>query len=278
MTKFIAILLSIARAVQVFAGDVTGGFFRVTRNGAALLGLAVAVGAAALLFNPQWRHEGEARLTNWLTDRKVAAQGIVPEPGAIERATAADPDTLPPEQANVALWIARKYRVAPEPLAALVAEAYEVGRINRIDPTLILAVMAVESGFNPFAQSAAGAQGLMQVMPEIHSDKYALFGGMYAAFDPKTNLRVGTRILKEFIDRTGSVQGGLKHYVGAANLPHDGNYTDKVMAEYARMYQVANGVPLPTQAAPTQPPLRAADTPAAPPADSKAPLTVAALR
>ena len=270
MTKFIAFLLSIMRAVHVFAGDVTGGFFRVTRHGAALLGLAVTVGVAALVFNPQWRHEGEARLTDWLTDRKVAAQGIVPDPGAIQRATAADPSALPPEQANVALWIARKYRVAPEPLAALVAEAYEVGRINRIDPTLILAVMAVESGFNPFAQSSAGAQGLMQVMPEIHAGKYALFGGAYAAFDPKTNLRVGARVLKEFIDRTGSVQGGLKHYVGAANLPGDGNYTDKVMAEYARMYQVAHGVPLP---APT-PPTRTAATPA--PAGGK-PFDVAAL-
>jgi len=272
--KPIAILLSIARAVKVFASDVAGGFFQVTRNSAALLGLAVAIGAAALVFKPQWRHESEARLMNWLTDRKVAAQGIVPEPGAIKRATAANPSTLPPEQANVALWIARKYRVAPEPLAALVAEAYEAGRINRIDPTLILAVMAIESSFNPFAQSSAGAQGLMQVMPEIHSDKYALFGGLYAAFDPKTNLRVGTRILKECIERAGSVQGGLKYYVGAANLPNDGNYSDKVMAEYGRMYQVANGVPPPIQ---TPPPVRAAVTPTPPPASVKAPLNVAAL-
>ncbi|MDR0274603.1 MAG: lytic transglycosylase domain-containing protein [Burkholderiaceae bacterium] len=267
-----ALLLSIARAVKAFAGDVAEGFSRVTRSSVALIGLAVAIGVAALVFQPQWRYEGEARLTAWLTARKVAAQGIVPEPGAIERATAANPDTLPPEQANVALWIARKYRVAPEPLAALVAEAYEAGHINQIDPTLILAVMAVESGFNPFAQSSVGAQGLMQIMPAVHSEKYALFGGPYAAFDPKTNLRVGARVLKECIERTGSVQGGLKYYVGAANLPGDGNYTNKVMAEYARLYQVANGAP-----APTQPPPHLADAPAPAPTDDKTPLNVAAL-
>ncbi|MHC5879399.1 lytic transglycosylase domain-containing protein, partial [Streptococcus pyogenes] len=87
-----------------------------------------------------------------------------------------------------------------------------------IDPTLILAVMAIESGFNPFAQSSVGAQGLMQVMTNVHSEKYRHFGGEYAAFDPLSNLRVGVKILREYISRAGSVEGGLKWYVGAANL------------------------------------------------------------
>jgi hypothetical protein len=61
---------------------------------------------------------------------------------------------LPKQQAAIAYWLSKKYRVAPEPLSALVAEAYEVGqRTAKLDPTLILAIMAVESGFNPFAQS-----------------------------------------------------------------------------------------------------------------------------
>ena len=174
------------------------------------------------------------------------------------------------------MWIAKKYRVAPEPVAALVAEAYEVGQANKLDPTLILAVMAIESSFNPFAQSAVGAQGLMQVMTEIHSDKYQSFGGQYAAFDPKSNLRVGVKVLQECIARAGSVQAGLKWYVGAANLPGDGGYAEKVLAEHARLYQVAKGKALP---APT---LRAEATqpagPSAPPATNAAPaVKVAAL-
>ena len=180
------------------------------------------------------------------------------------------------EEGAVALWIAKKYRVAPEPVAALVAEAYDVGRANKLDPTLILAVMAIESSFNPFAQSPVGAQGLMQVMTQIHSDKYEHFGGQYAAFDPKSNLRVGVKVLSEYVTRTGSVEGGLKWYVGAANLPTDGGYADKVMAEHSRLSQVAKGKTIPLTD--NTPALRAATTPApsAAPAGN-APVKVAAL-
>ena len=267
---------AVGRGVRTFTTDVAEGFFEITHNSLALVGVAVVLAVAMLTMRPDLRQQGEERLTSWLTARKVAAMGIQPELGAIERATAANPSTLPQEQATVAMWIAKKYRVAPEPVAALVAEAYEVGQANKLDPTLILAVMAIESSFNPFAQSAMGAQGLMQVMTEIHSDKYQSFGGQYAAFDPKSNLRVGVKVLQECIARAGSVQAGLKWYVGAANLPGDGGYAEKVLAEHARLYQVAKGKALP---APT---LRAEATqpagPSAPPATNAAPaVKVAAL-
>ena len=267
---------AVGRGVRTFTTDVAEGFFEITHNSLALVGVAVVLAVAMLTMRPDLRQQGEERLTSWLTARKVAAMGIQPELGAIERATAANPSTLPQEQATVAMWIAKKYRVAPEPVAALVAEAYEVGQANKLDPTLILAVMAIESSFNPFAQSAVGAQGLMQVMTEIHSDKYQSFGGQYAAFDPKSNLRVGVKVLQECIARAGSVQAGLKWYVGAANLHGDGGYAEKVLAEHARLYQVAKGKALP---APT---LRAEATqpagPSAPPATNAAPaVKVAAL-
>lgn len=241
-------LASLGRGVRTFAGDVAEGFFEIVHNSFALLGLVVVFGIVLLGSRPDLRQQGEEHLTSWLTERQVAAMGIRPELDAIGRATAANPGDLPQEQANVAFWIAKKYKVAPEPLAALVAEAYDVGRANRLDPTLILAVMAVESSFNPFAQSPVGAQGLMQVMTEIHSDKYVHFGGQYAAFDPKTNLRVGVKVLQECIARAGSIEGGLRHYVGAANLPSDGGYAKKVLAEHARLYQVAKGKPHPSVA------------------------------
>ena len=78
--------------------------------------------------------------------------------------------------------------------------------------------MAVESSFNPFAQSPVGAQGLMQVMTKVHNDKYEAFGGNLAAFDPVTNLRVGVQVLKECIARAGCLEAGLRFYVGAANI------------------------------------------------------------
>jgi hypothetical protein len=235
----------LARGMRTFASDVAQGFFEITHNGFALLGLAVVFASIMLVARPDLRQAGEQRLWTWLHARQAEAIGMVPELDAIERATALNPTELPKQQAAVAYWLSRKYRVAPEPLSALVVEAYEIGARNKLDPTLILAVMAVESGFNPFAQSPVGAQGLMQVMTGVHSDKYASFGGKLAAFDPVTNLRVGVRVLQECIQRAGSVQAGLRFYVGAANLPDDGGYADKVMAEHARLKLVAAGKPVP---------------------------------
>mgnify|MGYP000994395801 FL=1 len=231
----------IVSGVRTFVADVTEGFLEITHNSFALIGLAVAFVVLTLTARPDLRQAGEAHLMDWLQSRQVALLEMPVELGAIERATASNPKDLPKEQAAVAYWLSKKYRVAPEPLSALVAEAYETGARTKIDPTLILAIMAIESSFNPFAQSSVGAQGLMQVMTRVHTDKYENFGGHFAAFDPVTNLRVGVKVLQECIERAGSVEGGLRYYVGAANLPDDGGYTAKVLAEHFRLRQVAGG-------------------------------------
>jgi hypothetical protein len=192
-----------------------------------------------------------------LQDRQATINGFVSSNDAVDRATAADPRNLPKQQAAVTYWLSRKYNIAPEPLSALVAEAYETGAKTRLDPTLILAIMAVESGFNPFAQSSVGAQGLMQVMTKVHSEKYQFFGGQLAAFDPLTNLRVGVKVLQECIARAGSLEGGLKYYVGAANMEDDGGYAGKVMAEHSRLQQVAAGRSVPTIAPAASVPVKA---------------------
>lgn len=245
-----------ARALRTFAADVAQGFFEITHNGLALVGVAVVVALAALTARPDLRQAGESQLMSWLQERQIAALGMVPDLDAIDRATAANPKDLPKQQAAVAYWLSRKYRVAPEPISALVAEAWQAGSRAKLDPTLILAVMAVESGFNPFAQSSVGAQGLMQVMTRVHTDKYEVFGGKLAAFDPVTNLRVGVKVLQECIQRAGSLQAGLKFYVGAAHLPDDGGYADKVMAEHLRLQQVAAGRAVPVFTPPPITPLR----------------------
>ncbi|MES1265740.1 MAG: lytic transglycosylase domain-containing protein, partial [Variovorax sp.] len=220
-------------------------------NGFAVVGLVAVFSVLTLLARPDLRQAGESQLMTWLHARQAQALGLVPELDAIDRATALNPKDLPKQQAAVAYWLSKKYRVAPEPLGALVAEAYEIGAKSKLDPTLILAVMAVESGFNPFAQSPVGAQGLMQVMTGVHKDKYKYFGGQLAAFDPVTNLRVGVKVLQECIQRAGSLNAGLKFYVGAANLGDDGGYADKVMAEHARLRQVASGRAVPLATPPT---------------------------
>ena len=236
------------QGLRTFATDIAQGFFEITHNSFAIVGLAVMFVVITLTARPELREIGEVKLFGWLQTRQIAVTGLPSELDAIDRATASNPQDLPKQQAAVAYWLSKKYRVAPEPLSALVAEAYEIGIRTKLDPTLILAVMAVESGFNPFAQSPVGAQGLMQVMTQVHSDKYESFGGKLAAFDPLTNLRVGVKVLQECITRAGSLEGGLRYYVGAANIEDDGGYAGKVMAEHARLQMVVKGRTVPLAA------------------------------
>lgn len=205
-----------------------------------LLGLLIAVLATVLLFRPDWRDMSEWHLLSWLKVRQIEQTGLGTDIDAIDRVTATNPQELPKAQAHLAQWLSKKYRVAPEPISALVAAAYETGRHIKIEPTLILAVMAVESGFNPFAQSSVGAQGLMQVMTKVHTDKYENFGGKLAAFDPISNLKVGAKVLLDCITRAGSVEGGLKQYVGTTT-DDDGGYTAKVLLEQERLLEVVTG-------------------------------------
>jgi hypothetical protein len=246
---------AVASSLRVFLEDTGHGLLEVCHSSLALLGLIVF--AAMLLFvvaHADLRQDLEQQLRSWLQARQEERERMaigpvqeadwtvaLAEPTAIRRATALDPAELDRQQAAVAYWISRRYRVAPEPIGRLVQEAWEVGRQANIDPTLILAVMAIESSFNPFAQSPVGAQGLMQVMTRIHEPKYEAFGGSHAAFDPVTNLRVGVQVLKECIQRAGSLERGLKFYVGAANLADDGGYASKVLAEQAFLRQVSQG-------------------------------------
>ena len=244
--------------------NTVNAFFRFSHNGFALIGLAMAFTGITLATQPELRQGLELRVTAWLQERQYDLLGMEARPDAVERATALDPKELPKQQASVAYWLSQKYRVAPEPLGALVAEAYQIGVKVKVEPTLLLAIMAIESGFNPFAQSPVGAQGLMQVMTRVHSDKYDNFGGVHAAFDPVTNLRVGAKVLQDCIARAGSVEGGLRQYVGATTNG-DGGYVVKVMSEFGRLQSVAAGKSVPI-AAPQQVAVAAPTAPAAAPA------------
>ncbi|AYB52299.2 lytic transglycosylase domain-containing protein [Ralstonia solanacearum] len=146
----------------------------------------------------------------------------------------------PREQAAVAEYIARKYRVAATATGQLVKAAYQTGKEVGLDPLLILGVMAIESSFNPFAESGMGAQGLMQVMTKVHQDKYQVMGGVGAALNPYANIKVGALVLKDCIARAGSIEGGLKLYVGAVTQG-DGGYGGKVLQERSRLRLVAIG-------------------------------------
>lgn len=257
------------RSVGVFVRDVGRGLLEAGHNTLALVGLVAVAVTAFTVTRPELRQQAEVVALEWLQDRheqrELAAGNVLvglDEPDAVSRATATDPGSLSKEQAAVAQWLSRRYRVAAEPVAALVQEAWAVGQRAGLDPTLILAVIAIESSFNPFAQSPVGAQGLMQVMTRVHDDKYSSFGGTHAAFDPITNLRVGVQVLKECIVRAGSVGEGLRHYVGAALLETDGGYASRVLTEQSYLRAVTAGRSVPVTV-PNSGPLVPADKVAA---------------
>jgi Transglycosylase SLT domain len=268
------IIQSVRTSCAVFVRDVGNGLLEVSHNGLAFVGLAVVAVVAFFGSQHDMRKSVETAALDWLKERhEVRAENdgnmlvALAEPDAVARATAVDPGDLPRQQAAVATWLSRRYKVAPEPVSRIVQEAWQLGARAKLDPTLILAVLAVESSFNPFAQSHVGAQGLMQVMTRIHDDKYSAFGGNHAAFDPLTNLRVGVQVLKDCIAQAGSVEGGLKYYVGAANMPDDGGYAAKVLGEQSHLKQVVAGknvaVTVPqTAPRPAETPAKAAQEPA----------------
>ena len=180
----------------------------------------------------------------------------------------ATPAATQHQQALVTNWLAKKYRVAGEATDMLVSAAYGTAKEIKLDPLLILSVMAIESGFNPFAESPVGAQGLMQVMSKVHHEKFQQLGGIKAALNPLANIKVGSLILKDYVTRGGSVEAGLKLYVGAAAFDTDFGYGSRVLAEYRRLKDVAVGktVPLttPSYVAKAKPAEHAITTPAAP--------------
>jgi hypothetical protein len=234
-----------------------------THKSMALLGLVLATAVVLFVTQPGLRSSAEQHVFGWLLDRQFPDTGWALDPQALENVTATDPVVLPQDQARLADWLSRKYRVAKEPISVLVAEAFAVGQQTRVDPMLILSVMAMESRFNPFAASPVGAQGLMQVMTRVHSDKFESFGGDLAAFDPVSNLRVGALVLKETIRRAGSVEGGLRLYVGA--VTSDGSdYINKVLSEHDRLKRVAEGQRVAFNAFQRQTPAIEADPPVLP--------------
>jgi Transglycosylase SLT domain len=144
------------------------------------------------------------------------------------------------QMAAMTRWLSSKYGVSQPKLKKLVAEAFIAGKKFNIDPTLILAVAAVESNFNQLAVSPMGAQGLMQVRTSVHKNRYESFGGAQAAFNARANMEVGSQILRDYIIRTGSVRKALKYYVGAANSSSDGGYASKVLHVHEHLQRIAD--------------------------------------
>jgi soluble lytic murein transglycosylase-like protein len=136
---------------------------------------------------------------------------------------------------QLAAVVARRYKVAEGAAGAVVRTAFREAGRQGLDPLLILAVIAVESRFNPFAASEQGALGLMQVVPRFHKDKMPDEGAP-AMLEPEANIVLGTRILKDSIRRGGSDEAGLQLYNGAFD-DETRAYANRVLTERRRIEQ-----------------------------------------
>lgn len=205
--------------------DIRSGFVEVTRHSLAMVGLALLALVLTFAARPNLQTTASEWLMGWLSSRHDEGQLLAQQ-------------ELQTEQASVTRWLSRKYRIAPQPLSTLVAEAWQLGQLSQLPPTLILAVMAVESGFNPFAKGTQGAMGLMQIEPSSHADVLTQFGGRLAAFDPLTNLRLGARQLQASVLQGGSVEAGLRQYAQSSGQVNDSVYVERVLAEFRQLERI----------------------------------------
>jgi soluble lytic murein transglycosylase-like protein len=141
------------------------------------------------------------------------------------------------EQRALADFIARRWRIAESAATSFVAIAYRAGKKHSVDPLLILSVMAIESRYNPVAESVVGAKGLMQIIPKYHLEKLLDHGGEEALLDPEVNIHVGAQILREYYRRLGDQEAALQRYAGAFDEPTS-RYAAKVFEERMRLEPV----------------------------------------
>lgn len=216
--------MSATLAARNFMERGTGAFLHYLHIDQAIVGLALAFVLA-----------GGLTAGTGLFRSTTAAKSSVEVP-ATTPGTEHAPQRLTPALTAVLDQVAQRYRVSSEALLPAFEAAQAAGREWRVDPLLIIAVISIESRFNPISQSSMGAVGLMQIIPRYHQDKLPKDADNRAFLDPVINVNMGTRILQEFIQRQGGLMEGLQYYAGAIDDAEQ-TYANKVIAEKIRLEQ-----------------------------------------
>ena len=115
---------------------------------------------------------------------------------------------------NIATLLNEQFHVGLGEASNIGRAVIAAARREAISPFLLLAVIAVESGFHPYAVSVAGAVGLMQVLPSQHQDRLRHAGQLW---DAGTNVDIGASILHDYLKAAdGDLHGALVRYSGGA--------------------------------------------------------------
>jgi soluble lytic murein transglycosylase-like protein len=214
-------------------GGVSRRYAKWARHTVTSLTLLAALAALSLILHNQY--DGSRLLA--VIQASLRALGFTPAVAAAKTLPPIRPADAAQYQA-LGEYLAHRYHVNSAITTEIVASAYAAGRAFDLDPLLILAVISVESSFNPIAESGRGAQGLMQVIPRLHDEKFDAFGGTGTVFQPATNIVVGSQILKEYLARSGDLNAALHRYGGASSPTTQTSYSEKVLTERARLHQV----------------------------------------
>jgi soluble lytic murein transglycosylase-like protein len=111
---------------------------------------------------------------------------------------------------------------------------------NRLDASLLRAVMVQESAFRPCAVSTAGAMGLMQIMPETADDL-----GLDDPFDPASNVDAGARYLKQMLDRYhGNTALALAAYNAGPGRTDKANGVPQIPETIGYVSKILSNIPL----------------------------------
>ena len=214
-------------ALKKFVRQTTSFLFYFAHGGLVVMGMLVMVFLVARVGAAESHEQGLQEIGGMIVEGRTARTV----------AMAAEQTAPAGEVRAMVEYLSRKYRVAASAVEPLVLAALTAGERTRLDPMLIVAVMAIESGFNPIAESPMGAQGLMQVIPRFHQDKLDALSGS-RLLDPLANIHVGALVLKESIRSAGSLEAGLQQYAGAVS-DDEGLYAAKVLAERQRIEAAA---------------------------------------
>ena len=124
--------------------------------------------------------------------------------------------SIPSVVAAASRFISSRYRVPAKQARRIAKVAFRVSREHRLDPYLVLAVIAVESSFRPdVVNRYGGAYGLMQIAVRVHERRVAAVGGRRGLFRIAPNIRIGVALLAQYGARVRSqVKHALWRYSG----------------------------------------------------------------
>lgn len=142
------------------------------------------------------------------------------------------------DQFDAQVWLVQKSEVLSRYIKDhdrrlfILKEVHHAATNANVSPEFVLAVIQIESMFDPYAVSSAGALGMMQVMPfwkkEIGRESDNLI-------DVRTNLKYGCTILKHYLDRAkGDWKEALARYNGSYGQYW---YPEKVMVAWQKNWR-----------------------------------------